>query len=155
MSKHQQKELFTALGKIQIVEGKHRFIPNSTKYLADQLARLPVNKQISCTFTEHIATRSEQQLKYHWILIKYIADYTGYSSTELHDAIMKEKFGVKNILLAGKKVEVRKSISDKAQMPKHKMVELIEYDLEICKFYDIKVPTLEELGYIPNDKPIR
>ena len=34
------------------------------------------------------------------------------------------------------------------------MVELITYDLELCEKLDVKVPTLEELGYISNHAPL-
>ena len=47
----------------------------------------------------------------------------------------------------GKEIEVRKSISNKAQFPKYMMVELVEFALETCKELEIKVPTKKELGY--------
>ena len=47
-------------------------------------------------------------------------------------------------------LEVRKSISNEARLPKYDAVELITYDLELCQWAGIIVPTAESLGYIKN-----
>lgn len=149
-NKYQLKEIFTVIGKMQLTEGKHRFIPNSPSYLADRLSRISLGKEISCMFSEHVPTRSEAQLAYHWVLVHYIAEHCGYTDEEIHDAIMRLKFGTKNVIIGNRKVEVRKSISNKARLPKYMAIELISYDLQLCEELKIKVPTAQELGYISN-----
>lgn len=158
MSNPKRKELFTVLGDICLTEvmtdfGKkvrHAFTPNSQAYLRDNLNKIPVGKKISITFYEDVPARSQQQLAYHMVLMGYIADYNQDSKEAMHDGIMRLKFGTRKIKIGNQEVEVRKSASDKAKMPMHKMQELIDYDLEICKFLNIKVPTAEELGYTSN-----
>jgi hypothetical protein len=155
MSKATRKEIFTVLGTIQRVEDRHRFIPNSPGHMSACVSRIPLGKPVSCTFYDQIPTRSEGQLAYHWVLMGHIATHTGYTKDEVHDAIMRKKFGTKKIKLAGMEIEVRKSVSDKARFPKSDMVELISYDREICDRLEIVVPTAEELGYISNYSPMR
>lgn len=147
-----RKELFTILGEFKevIVDGRPetRFVPKSVKHFRSCSARAPKNKVVAATFYENVAIRSRNQLAYHFVLLGYIADYTGYTKDELHDAIMRMKFGTKSVTISGQTVEVRKSLADAAKLPKHEAVELIEYDLDVCKELGIKVPTPEELGYI-------
>lgn len=150
-----RKDVFSVLGEVKIVEGKKRFVPKSPAHLTACISRLPTGKELSCTFSIHVASRSSSQLAYHFVLLNYIAEHTGHSAEELHDGIMRIKFGEKRIKIGGQYVLVRASISDKAHFPKYKMVELIEKDLEICKELGIKIPTPEELGYISNSKPMR
>lgn len=152
MPKHSQKEIFTALGVIEMVEGNHRFIPNSTKYLSDQLRNIPLKRKISCTFTEHIAERSKEHLAYYWIILGYLANYNGDIKEELHECIMIELFGTKKKNFNGKEYTIRKSVSNKAHMPSHQMTELTLYVKDICKKFGVILPTEEELGYIKNEK---
>lgn len=95
-------------------------------------------------------TRSEQQLRYYWVLIGYLAEYTGFTEDEVHDALMKLKFGTKTIQIGNDRVEVRKSISNSARFPKSDMLELIDFAMEKCMEFDIHVPSAQELGYITN-----
>lgn len=151
--KYGQKEIFTANGRIQMVKdnaGKERksFVPDSQRYLHDCLNRIsPVGKPVAVTFTEHIATRSDQQLRYHFVLCGYIAEYTGHTKEEIHDCIMRIKFGTKVISLDGHSMHVRKSVAEGSKFPKGDMVELINYDLELCQKLEIVVPSAKELGY--------
>ncbi len=41
-------------------------------------------------------------------------------------------------------------MADDGDLEKWEVVELIEYDLEVCKTLEIYVPTPEELGYLPS-----
>jgi hypothetical protein len=150
MSKATSKEIFSVNGKITASPtGRGReFTADSEPYLADCLNKLPIGKKVACTFSEENASRSAQQLSYHWVLMKYLSDYTGNTKEEMHDAIMRIVFGTKVIELKNFKVHVRKSIADSARFPKHKMVELTNYDLELCRHFDINVPTAKELGYV-------
>lgn len=150
MSKHSQKEIFTAIGHVEMFENRHRFIPNSSKYLSDQLSHVPLHTEISCTFSEHVMTRSEAQLAYYWVIIGYLARHSGYRDKELHDGVMRILFGTKIIDIAGEKVEVRKSVSDSAHIPKYEMVRLIEYVLQASVKLNVRLPTQEELGYTSN-----
>lgn len=147
-------ELFTILGEFRdVVDPKTgltetRFVPNSTKHFRTMSAKAPKNKLVAATFTQNVASRSRNQVAYHFVLLKYLADHTGYTVDELHDAIMRLVFGTKVVEINGRAVEVRKSLSNMANLPKYEAVELIEYDLELCEQLQVKVPTPEELGYI-------
>ena len=162
MSKHSQKEIFTVLGQIGTTEvvterGKftrHTFIPDSQNYMRDRLNKIPVKKKVSVAFSEHIPTRSEGQLAYHFVLCTLISDHTGDSPTEIHEAVMILKFGTKKVKLLGKEIDVRKSISNKAKMPLPMAMDLINFDLEVCKFLELKVPTRKELGYVDETEKI-
>lgn len=96
------------------------------------------------------SSRTEQQLRYYWVIIGLIAAHTGYTSEEMHDALMIIKWGVKEINILGQTIKVRKSISNKAKFPKINMIDQIEFALEKARELEIKVPTREELGYLPN-----
>lgn len=147
-----RKELFTILGEFKDVETngtiETRFVPNSTKHFRTASRRAPKNKLIAATFYQAVSARSRNQVAYHFVLLGYLADYTGYSVDELHDAVMKLVFGTKTVRLNGLDIEIRKSLSNAANLPKYEAVELIEYDLKLCKQMGIKVPTKAELGYI-------
>ena len=145
-----RKELFVVLGKMSLVEGKKRFVPHSPKHLTSALSRIPLEKEVACTFSEHIPTRSRNQLAYHYVLVNYIAEYTGHSVKEMHDFIMRVVFGEKEIVIGGIKRMVRKSVADDAKMPLAEMSKLIESDLALCRKLEITVPTAKELGYISN-----
>lgn len=145
-----KQHLFTILGVVKEREGKKHFASNSKTYFQDRIDKLAVGLKVKAEFFESKTTRSEAQLSYYWVLCNYIAEYNGNTKEEIHDALMKLKFGTKRIVLMGKEVEVRKSISNKAQFPKYMMVELVEFALETCKELEIKVPTKQELGYIDN-----
>lgn len=150
----ERKELFTILGTFKDVENpktgytETRFVPNSTGHFRTMSANSPKGKVIAATFYENITARSRNQVAYHYVLLRYIAKETGYTVDELHDAIMRIVFGTKVITINGKAVEIRKSLSHQANLPKYEAVELIEYDLDLCEQLHIKVPTPEELGYI-------
>lgn len=144
-----RQELFTALGEVVVVDGRKKLELKSPAYFQSQIAKAPVGKKLAVTVAEDKATRSRQQLAYYWILVKYIADECGYTTAECHDALMRLKFGTTTVRLGEHTVEVRKSISDIARMPKYEAVELIDYALEVCTELGIHVPTREELGYLP------
>lgn len=151
-----KKELFSIIGHIESIKddkgyNRHRFIPKSAKYLSHKLSEIPLKTELTCTFSQVKASRSQQQLAYHWVLLDLLAKYTGESKEELHDGIMRIKFGTKKIKLGKYEMEVRKSVSNKALFPKDDMVNLISFDLELCNFYEIKIPTAQELGYTSND----
>ncbi len=149
------KEFFTILGQFKDVPDKEfgqrrAFIPDSPRYYRDRCSKMPLNKRFCARFTSKVATRSSQQLAYHWVIVTYISEHTGFTPEEVHDFIMRKKFGTKTIKIGGYETQVRLSISNRAKMPKYDVVELIEEDLNICQELEIAVPTREELGYIPN-----
>jgi len=102
------------------------------------------------TITLKKPTRSEQQLRYYAVLVGLIADNCGYTWEEMHDALMKLKWGTKKVKIGNDIVEVRKSISNSARFKKTDMIEQIEFTMEKCFDLDIKVPSKQELGYIDN-----
>lgn len=152
MSKYTQKEICTVHGTIVSMKTdhgeRHTFMPSSLRYLHDCLNRIPIGKKVACLFSEHVPTRSEGQLAYHFVLVGYLCGYTGFTKDEMHDIILRAKFGVKELEFEGKVYEVRRSISERAHMAKSDAVELVNFDLELCAKFDIKVPTKSELGYI-------
>lgn len=148
--KENRRELFTVIGEMKIVDGKKRFVADSPKHLSAEQNRIPFNKKIAVTFSEHIPTRSRDQLAYHMVLIGYISEYTGHSKKEMHDFVMRVVFGEKEIALGGIKRKVRASVADDAKMPMAQMSFLIRSDLALCKKLDIEVPSAKELGYISN-----
>lgn len=162
MPKHNRKEIFSVLGEIGETEvttdrgtyKRHTFIPASQPYMRDRLNKIPLKKKVSVTFFDDIPTRSQQQLAYHFVLLTLISEHTGDSVKDLHDGIMRIKFGTKKIKIMEKEVEVRKSIANDANMPKHKAQELIDFDLEVCKFLELRVPTKSELGYVDENEKV-
>lgn len=151
VDKSKRKELFTVLGRMRLIDGKKEFVPNSQKHLSSEQNRIPLNKEIAVTFSEHAPTRSKNQLAYHMVLIGYIAEYTGHSKKDMHDFVMRVVFGEKEIVIGGIKKLVRKSVADDAKMPLPEMQWLIKSDLALCKKLDIDVPTAKQLGYTSND----
>lgn len=95
-------------------------------------------------------TRTESQLRYYAVIIGLLAAHTGYTWEEMHQALMILKWGTREIKVNGYIVRVRRSISNKAKFPKDFMSEQIEFALESCREYEIRVPTRKELGYIDN-----
>lgn len=153
--KQTRKAAFTILGRIEsitkMVNGQEvprkAFIPDSPAHLQSELAGMN-NGPCAITFETKIPTRSESQLAYHMVLMGYIARHTGYSKSEVHDAVMRAKFGTKRIQIGTIIEHVRRSVGEWARFPLDDMAELISYDLEICEDLDIRVPTKAELGYI-------
>lgn len=150
MNKQTLKEVFTILGSVQASEGRKKFVPKSLAYFNDRMSRIKEGQVLHVTFSTSIPTRSQSQLDYHWVLMQYIADSTGYTKEEVHEWMMVKKFGTSQVTLNGESYEVRKSVANRARFPKSDMVELITADLELCRDLGINVPTPEELGYISN-----
>lgn len=148
--KDNRKEIFTALASVVEVEGKKKFSLNSPGHWQMQVNKLWPGKKYGITVEEYKPTRSREQLAYYWVILKYLADYSGYTSEELHDAIMRRKFGTRTVKIGNLEEEVRKSISDTARFPKGDMVELIQEALDLCVMMEVKVPTPRDLGYLPN-----
>lgn len=144
------REIFTAFGLVGLFDGQKRFIPKSSQYVRACMSRIATGKKVTMTISETGAIRSDSQLRYHWVLMGFLADHTGFSKDEMHDAVMRLKFGEKEINLGGRKVMVRKSMSKEARLAKFEAVDLITYDLELCAEMDIRVPTAQELGYLPD-----
>lgn len=140
---------FTAIGTV-VFDTRNRIALKSPAYYQQSINRLPVGTEVTVTVSTKKATRSEQQLRYYWVLLGYLSDHTGYEPEELHDYVMRAVFGTKLIVLNGKGVEIRKSISNAAMMPKWDAQRVIEYALELCGELGVHVPTLEELGFLPN-----
>ncbi len=145
-----EKELFTVLGEFKLVDNKKRFIPKSPAYYNQESQKVPLGKVVAVEFKAKLPSRSQAQLRYHWVLIGYLAEHCGYTGEEMHDAVMRAKFGIKTVKVGKLVQQVRKSISGHAYLSKADTMELINYDLELCAEMDIHVPTMEELGYLPS-----
>lgn len=137
--------------KIQVVSGVKTLELNSRAYYQHFLNKHTKEGDIgTLSLKLKKPTRSESQLRYYWVIVGLLAEHTGDTDEELHDALMKLKFGTKKIKLGKDIVEVRKSISNRAKFPKQDMAELIDFTLEKCAEMDVVVPSKEELGYISN-----
>jgi hypothetical protein len=148
-----EKEFFSVQGKFADADGQRRFIPASIPYYRQCCSKMPLDKQFTVKFTSKVGSRSANQLKYYWVLLGLISDYNGNTPEELHDFVMRAKFGTKTITLGKISQEVRRSMSESARMPTSDCVELITFVLDICRDLEINIPSMEELGYISNDKP--
>ena len=146
--KDNRKPVFTVLGSVVFDGGKKRIKFNSPEHYHNEVQRLVVGKTVGITVEEYKASRSAAQLAYHWVLLGYMARHTGHTAEELHDMVMRTKFGTKTVRVGSIEQEVRRSISDAARFPKGYMIELIEFDLQLCAELDIRVPSKEELGYL-------
>lgn len=143
------KDTFTF--KIALVNGIKTLVLNSRAYYQHFLNKHTKAGDVgSMEIKLKKPTRSESQLRYYWVIVGLLAEHTGDEDEELHDALMKLKFGTKKVKLGKDIVEVRKSISNKAKFPKLAMMELIEFTLEKCAEMEVVVPTKEELGYLPS-----
>jgi len=134
--------------------GKKKMALNSMRYFQHFLdTKTKVGDKGSFEPKFEKPTRSAEQLRYYAVLVGLIADYTGYTWDETHEALMKLKWGTKKVVIDGEIVEVRRSLSNKAKFPKGDMVEQIDFALEKCKKFEIHVPTMQELGYVSNYQP--
>lgn len=147
-AKDNRKVAFSVLGEVVLSENKKRIQIKSPDHYQQQVAKLVAGSRVALTVEEYQPTKSQAQHNYYWALIGYLADYSGHEPTELHDAIMRQKFGTKQIVIGEVKQQVRRSIANIAKFPKAEMVELIEEVLDICRKQDVHVPTKEQLGYI-------
>ncbi len=143
-----RKEIFVALGKAQMVDGKRRFVPYSPDYLNQKMAQIPLDKELELKMSVAVTSRSKSQLAYHWILMGLISEYSGFQPEEVHDFVLRSRFGTRKIKLGELTMEVRRSIADIAKMPKSDMVELIGFDIRLCQSLDIHIPSMSELGYM-------
>lgn len=143
-----RKAVFTAIGTVEITGQKKKMRLNSPQHWQAMIQKLTPQKRYGISVEEYKAARSRSQLNYYWVLLGYLGDHTGYVPEELHDALMRAKFGVKTVRIGPIEQTVRKSIANIARFPKSDMVELITQVLEICESLEIKVPTKEELGYL-------
>ena len=148
------KECFAIIGEFRDQEGRRRFCPDSPAYYNDRSAKQPLNKKYTVSFSTKIPTRSQSQLAYHFVLCEYISEHTGFTVSETHELLMREKWGVKKITIGKITQEVRESIADIAKFPLPKMVEQITFDLSVCADLEIRVPSKKELGYVDEDEKI-
>lgn len=144
------------LGTIKMVKdpdgiNRKHFVPRSRNHLLAVYERLPVNKEIGMIPVEEVNIRSRSQLAYHKVLARYIAHDQGMNEEDVHDAMMKEEFGIRTYTLNGKTYEGRYSLSDAGGLKVPEVTALIAKDKETCTFLGIVVPTAEELGYTSND----
>lgn len=148
--KDNRKKVFTVLGEIVFVEGRKKLQFNSPEVYRTQLEQLPVGKKLGVTIEEYKSTRSAEQLAYYWVILGYISRHTGHSGEELHDVLMRNRWGTKEITVGGITETVRRSISDSARFPKYDMMEQIQFALDLALELGIVVPTPKQAGYISN-----
>lgn len=144
-----KRTLFAVRGKIEYFGGKKVFVPFSKGHLDAELSGLNAGQKVTITFTESRYMRSADQRRYHMVLMGYIGRHCGASKDEMHDAVMRAVFGEKTIKAGSITLTARKSMKDDGNLTKYEAVELIDYDLNLCAELEIRVPTREELGYLP------
>lgn len=147
-----RKEIFTVLGKAQIIDEKRRFVPYSSAYLNQKMSSLPLDKELELKISVAVSSRSKSQLAYHWVLVGLISDYSGYTEAEMHDWIVRAKFGTKKIKLGELTMEVRRSISDVGNMSNQEASDLIDFDIRLFGSLNINIPSMESLGYMVDEK---
>jgi hypothetical protein len=148
------KECFAIIGEFRDQEGRRRFCPDSPAYYNDRCAKQPLSKKYTATFSTKIPTRSQSQLAYHFVLCEYISEHTGFTVSETHELLMREKWGTKLIKIGKYSQSVRESVADIAKFPLAKMMEQINFDLSVCADLEIRVPSKRELGYVDEDEKI-
>ena len=139
---------FTSIGTVQMIGGQKRIVPTSIGHYMTGVARFNVGAKVRVVYKEVKGSHTKAQHNYHYALCGLISDHTGYTVDEVHDAMMKQTFGVRKVTILNRTTEARESLSAAAQMPISKVVELVNRDLEVCAELGIVVPTNEELGYI-------
>lgn len=144
----ERKPVFTAIATVELVEGVKKLRLTSPKHWQSMVYKLTPGKRYGVMVSEYKASRSRSQLNYYWAVLGYLSDYTGYQPEELHDAIMRAKFGTTTVKIGPIEQEVRKSISNVARFPTSDMVELITEVLKIAVDLGVHIPTKEELGYV-------
>jgi len=136
---------------VQEVNGSKAIVLNSPLHYKQWInSKTKVGEKGTITLSFKKLPRSQSQLNYYWVLVGYLAEYTGFTDDEIHEALMKLKFGTKKVKIGSETVEVRKSISSNARFPLVDMIELIDFAREKCLDLDIHVPSAQELGYITN-----
>jgi len=154
MSSSTNKTVWSVIGEFRDLDGRRKFVPDSSDYYIDRCSKMPLGKKYTCDITTNIPTRSEAQLAYHWILCQYISEHTGFTPDEVHQLSKQLVWGTKTVNIGKYTAQVCKSIADRAMTPKFEVVALIQRDLEICAENEIRVPTKAELGYIDENEPI-
>lgn len=134
------------------INRKH-FVPLSRGHVLAVYNRLGINKKVWMTPQVEELTFSESQRSYFFVVIGYLCDYTGSTKDEEYVAIIEDCFPdeVYEKVVQGKLRHFRPSISDVGKMPLPKMQTLIDFAVNRCKDNDIRIPTAEELGYLPNN----
>lgn len=145
-----RKDIFTALGRACDVEGRPHWTPLSNNYFVDCLSRVPKGPIVAVTFSTKIPSRSKQQHKYYWRLLRLLGKHTGHAAEELHNIFMVELFGETLVIWKGKTFTMRQSESDSANLAMEKMSLLIEHVKAECDDQGVKVMTFEEAGGISN-----
>ena len=90
--------------------------------------------------------RSVSQLAYIHVLFQLIADHTGATKEEVKTIEKRRHLTPHETQMFGQKYLTLPSLSD---IKKEAMMEFIERVLADCAFLEIRVPTREELGYMP------
>jgi hypothetical protein len=142
-------EEFAVLATVALVDERKRVQMKSPTYYQSRIDKLPIGTELHITFSKKVLTRSQTQLAYFFVLVNYIADYTGHTVNEMYPILIEEVWEPTEILYRGQMRKVRKSISDVAKMGKLEMGELIEHALATCSELEINVPSAESLGYLP------
>jgi len=106
-----------------------------------------VGDKVTISFSFKRPSRTKTQLNYYFVLVGILSDHLGYTKKEMHDWLMRLKWGTKEIKVGNKVETVRESVSDVAEFPLEKMGEQIEFTLEVCKECGLNIPTPAELGY--------
>lgn len=138
-------------GVIELVEGRKRVKLNSESYYRRNLDQFQIGEKVSVSIDNERVTASEQQRRYLFgVVYKVIGDHCGYSTDEVHDAMMKlyPEFKTKTLKIGGKKIEVRESWTRLSKGDGVGYIEwLLRFAAEELKLY---IPRPQDAGYISN-----
>ena len=132
---------------------KKKLVLNAPDYYQHHVSKLAVGSKGTIWVSDKKPTRSQNQLRYYFVIVGLLRAYTGDTKDEMHQILVSLCFGTKRKKRFGQWVEIRESVSDAAEMPWGKMAELIDFTLARCAKENVIVPSKESLGYIDNRKP--
>jgi len=136
----------------KVQEGEYmqnRFVPISQTYWKTILNRYSEGKKIGLQIMEDELSFSDAQRRYHFVLSRFISKEIGISIDDQHNDAMIEVFGHRTYTnYKGEVREGRYSISNASDLNLEDVQKLIDYDLGVCGFLNIIVPSKKELGYV-------
>lgn len=137
---------------VELRDGKKALALNKTSYQRN-IDQFKVGEKVSVTIDNERVTASEQQRRYLFgVCYPIMGEYTGHDKDELHDWAMRQHFGTKKVKVGDKVSEVRRSWTTLA---KHEGVEFITWLIGFASMeLGCVIPSPEEAGYIPNNKPM-
>lgn len=123
---------------------EHGLRLRNAKQIQAQLRRLKPNTELTVTIEKRHATRSLAQNAFYWsVVVRRIADHTGYTDDEVHE-ILKAKFLPKRLTIADGNGEIKGEFVIGGTTTRFNKVEFGEYVESIRQWaaeeLDIDIP---------------